>query len=152
MSLHQKFRMTRQRQVVLDEIKKVHNHPTADQVYEMTRGRLPRISLGTVYRNLEILSACRLILKIEMGCAQKRFDGNVTNHYHVRCVSCGCVDDVMIDPLTTIEKTLGRLCDYEIIGHRLEFIGVCPRCKDTRPKAQKKIHRGDSYGIKRIAD
>ncbi|MBW2706713.1 MAG: transcriptional repressor, partial [Deltaproteobacteria bacterium] len=48
--------MTRQRQVILEELRKVDTHPSADEVYEMVRKRLPRISLGTVYRNLEILS------------------------------------------------------------------------------------------------
>jgi len=150
--LQQKFRMTRQRQMILEEIKKVCNHPTADQVYDMTRGHLPRISLGTVYRNLEILSECGLIQKIEMGGAQKRFDGNATNHYHVRCVSCGSIDDVMVAPLRVIEKNLNRLSDYEIIGHRLEFIGVCPTCKGKRTDGQKKFQKGGFYGTKRVTD
>ncbi|MGE5577510.1 MAG: Fur family transcriptional regulator, partial [Syntrophothermus sp.] len=48
--------MTRQRQIILEELKNVTTHPTADEVYEMVRRRLPRISLGTVYRNLELLA------------------------------------------------------------------------------------------------
>jgi Fur family ferric uptake transcriptional regulator len=134
--------MTRQRQVILEAIKKVCTHPTADKVYEMTRELLPKISLGTVYRNLEMLSQHGLIQKIEIGSTQKRFDGNVDSHCHVRCISCGCVDDVMIDPLITIGKDLGRLSKYKIIGHRVEFIGVCPRCKNKRPDAQQTIRKG----------
>ena len=58
--------MTRQRMVILDELRKVSSHPTADEVYEMVRKNLPRISLGTVYRNLEILSVMGLISKLEI--------------------------------------------------------------------------------------
>lgn len=124
-----KFRMTHQRRVILDELKKVTSHPTADKVYEMVRQRLPRISLGTVYRNLEILSKCGMIQKLELGGNQQRFDGNTKNHYHVRCIRCGRVDDVPVEPVAMFEDALRRVSDYEIIGHRLEFVGLCPQCK-----------------------
>ncbi len=124
-----KFVMTRQRRVILEEIRNINAHPTADEVYERARRRLPRISLGTVYRNLEILSEWGMIQKLELGGSQKRFDGTVENHYHVRCMRCDSVKDVPMEPLTTFENAIRRVSDYEIIGSRLEFIGVCPRCK-----------------------
>lgn len=124
-----KFMMTRQRRVILEELRKLESHPTADEVYEIARRRLPRISLGTVYRNLEILSEYGMIRKLELGGTQKRFDGDVGGHYHVRCIRCGCIEDVHMEPLTTIENAIRRVSDYEIIGSRLEFIGVCPRCR-----------------------
>jgi Fe2+ or Zn2+ uptake regulation protein len=126
-----KFVMTRQRRVILEELKKFSSHPTADEVYERARRRLPRISLGTVYRNLEILSECGMIQKLELGGSQKRFDGTVENHYHVRCIRCGSVKDVSMEPLTTLERALRGVSDYEIIGSRLEFVGFCPQCKET---------------------
>jgi Fur family ferric uptake transcriptional regulator len=121
--------MTRQRRVILEELRKLTSHPTADEVYEMARRRLPRISLGTVYRNLEILSECSMIQKLEWGGTQKRFDGNVGNHYHVRCMGCGSIEDVPMEPLTAPENAVRGMSEYEIIGSRLEFIGVCPRCQ-----------------------
>lgn len=124
-----KFRMTHQRRVILDELKKVTSHPTADKVYEMVRQQLPRISLGTVYRNLEVLSKCGMIQKLELGGNQRRFDGNTKNHYHVRCIRCGRVDDVPVEPVTMFEDALRKVSDYEITGHRLEFVGLCPQCK-----------------------
>jgi Fur family ferric uptake transcriptional regulator len=69
--------MTRQRKVILEELRNVDTHPSADEIYEMVRKRLPHISLGTVYRNLEILSETGAIQKLELGCAQKKFDGKV---------------------------------------------------------------------------
>ena len=85
--------MTRQRRVILEELRKVNTHPSADEIYEIVRKRLPRISLGTVYRNLEILSEYGDIQKLEPGCSLKRFDGNPNEHCHIRCVSCDRIAD-----------------------------------------------------------
>ena len=122
------LRMTKQRQVILDELRAVTTHPTADEMYEVIRRRLPKISLGTVYRNLEILSDNGVIQKLDIGGTKKRFDGNVSTHYHLRCIDCGRVDDVHLDTDNELEKKAAALTDYKIIKHRLEFIGVCPSC------------------------
>lgn len=125
---NQKYRMTNQRQVILEEIQKVNTHPTADEVYEMVRKRLPRISLGTVYRNLEILSTSGIIQKIGPISTQMRFDGITKNHYHLRCVYCGKVEDAPIETVDKLENAIREKSDYIIIGHKLEFIGICPKC------------------------
>jgi len=123
--------MTRQRRVILEELRKVDTHPSADEVYEMVRKRLPRISLGTVYRNLEILSESGDIQKLEPGCSLKRFDGNPSEHCHIRCVRCNRVADVPMAPALQIDLKRINSNDFEIIGHRLEFLGVCSRCSDN---------------------
>jgi len=127
---NQKYRMTNQRHVILEEIQKVNTHPTADEVYEIVRRRLPRISLGTVYRNLEILSACGLIQKIGPVSSQMRFDGITKNHYHLRCIYCGKVEDAPIETVDKLENAIREKSDYIIIGHKLEFIGICPKCRE----------------------
>jgi len=123
-----KLRMTRQRLVILEELRKENIHPTADALYEMVRKRLPRISLGTVYRNLEILTALGEIQTLEMSGSQKRYDGVPNKHYHIRCVHCGRVDDAPIAPLNQLENELYGATVYTIMGHRLEFMGLCPIC------------------------
>jgi Fur family ferric uptake transcriptional regulator len=123
------LRMTAQRRIILEELRNVLTHPTAGEIYEIVRKRLPRISLGTVYRNLEILSEIGMIQKLEMAGTQKRFDGIVENHYHVRCIRCGRVDDVLADSIPMINEALAEASDYEILWHRLEFVGLCPQCK-----------------------
>jgi Fur family ferric uptake transcriptional regulator len=128
----QKYRMTHQRQVILDEIRKVNTHPTADEVYELVRKRLPRISLGTVYRNLEILSARGLIKRIGPASQQMRFDGVTKDHYHLRCISCGRVEDAPMISVGDLEDAVRNQSDYSITGHRLEFLGICPACKKHR--------------------
>jgi Fur family ferric uptake transcriptional regulator len=120
--------MTHQRRVILEELRKVKTHPSADEIYEIVRKRLPRISLGTVYRNLEILSESGDIQKLEPGCSLKRFDGNPSEHCHIRCVRCDRIADAPMAPDLKIDLARVNSTDYEIIGHRLEFIGVCPIC------------------------
>jgi Fur family ferric uptake transcriptional regulator len=107
----------------------VDNHPAADEIYEMVRQKLPHISLGTVYRNLDILSEYGLIRKLEFAGSQRRFDGIARNHYHLRCTGCGRVEDAPVEPVAMLEEELRKVSDYDVIGHRLEFIGLCPGCK-----------------------
>ena len=122
------FRMTRQRRVILEELCKVDTHPSADELYAVVRKRLPRISLGTVYRNLEILAESGDIQKLELGCTQKRFDGKKENHYHLRCIRCDRVVDAPVDFDVTINHDQKGATNFKIIGHKLEFIGICPEC------------------------
>ncbi len=126
-----KLRMTQQRRVILEELRKENIHPTADQLYELVRKRLPRISLGTVYRNLEILTSLGEIQTLEVSGSQKRYDGVPQKHYHIRCVNCDRVDDAPIAPLNRLEDELYGATVYTIMGHRLEFLGLCPACSQN---------------------
>jgi len=123
-------RNTPQRRVILEELQKTSAHPTAAELYAEVRRRLPKISLGTVYRNLDLLAEMGKIQKLDLGGGEARFDGNVQPHYHVRCVRCGRVDDVDGLPGETRIDRPREAAGYEVIGHRLEFLGICPRCKD----------------------
>jgi Fur family ferric uptake transcriptional regulator len=127
--LNDRLRLTKQRKIILDELRNTRSHPSADEVYERVRKHLPNISLGTVYRNLEILCESGMIAKLELAGTRKRFDGSTENHYHVRCTECDRVDDLPLDPIQSIDESVGALVDYKILSHRLEFVGVCPRCR-----------------------
>jgi len=122
------LRMTQQRKVILEELQAMDNHPSADEIYEKVRSRLPRISLGTVYRNLEVLSELGEIQKLELSGALKRFDWDTQKHYHIRCLNCSRVDDAPIAPLNQLENELYEATVFEIVGHNLEFTGLCPAC------------------------
>lgn len=126
--------MTHQRQVILEELRRTRSHPTADEVYEIVRKRLPRISMGTVYRNLEILSQCGEIQKLQPGRVQMRFDGNPKVHYHITCTGCGRILDAPLeasdDILKSLENTLGDLTKHGILGHKFEFLGLCESCME----------------------
>lgn len=126
------LRFTKQRRVILEELRRTKSHPTADELYEIVRRRLPNISLGTVYRNLEFLSELGLVRRLELSGTRMHFDGTTENHYHVRCMRCGRVDDVPVTPHGLIEEIAGQLINYTIISHKLEFVGICPRCQEQQ--------------------
>ncbi|MBU0718308.1 MAG: transcriptional repressor [Planctomycetes bacterium] len=125
-------RNTLQRRVVLEELRKLTSHPTAAELYEIARDRLPKISLGTVYRNLDRLARRGVIRKLDLAGSEARFDGNPKHHCHVRCVCCGRVDDVAGVPGDFVKSPVNHPDGYEIKGFRLEFIGTCPACRKHR--------------------
>ncbi len=134
--------MTRQRRVILDELRQTCAHPTAEEVYDLVRKRIPRISLGTVYRNLELLAQSGLIQRLESGGPPFRFDGAPQDHCHARCVRCGRMDDVEGGPYTVDEETVSTREGFQVLGCRVEFQALCPECAgqiDTWP--------GDSDGV-----
>lgn len=123
------------------------DHPSADEIYETVRQQLPHISLGTVYRALALLSEVGLIRELHLGGRPKRFDGDLGTHYHVRCRECGEVSDVPLDPDPPLDSTVRHLTEYHVLGHHLEFEGICPRCRDASPALGTKS--GDEAGIGR---
>ncbi len=126
------IRLTTQRQVILEELSKVKTHPTASELYDMVRKRLPRIGLGTVYRNLELMAENGLILKIEVGGTQKRFDATTEDHYHIRCSFCGRVDDIDVPVMEELATQAANSSAYLILGHHVEFTGICSACQQQR--------------------
>jgi Fur family ferric uptake transcriptional regulator len=124
--------MTKQRQVILDELRKSKRHPSADEIYRLARRRLPAISLGTVYRNLRIMADRGLIRVVDSAGLPRRFDGDVGEHYHVECIDCGNVIDLLADRLRNIDEAIRDQCPYEIVGHKLSFRGLCPSCRQAR--------------------
>ncbi len=122
------IRMTSQRQIILEELQKSKQHLTADELYVIVREKMPRISLATVYRNLEFLSKIGMIGKLEVGGRQKCFDSDVLGHHHVFCVQCHRVDNVHLDVKENYPSH-DMVDGYIIIGRKLEFVGLCPRCQ-----------------------
>ena len=125
-----KTRLTRQRMLILKELRKVTSHPTAEELYGMVRERMPRISLGTVYRNLELLAASQEIRKLESAGSTRRFDGNTRPHRHVRCTCCGRVADVPFPPDPEPDVANIRVDGFRIISARVEYDGLCQSCAD----------------------
>lgn len=129
-------RMTRQRAVILEELRKTRSHPTADELYSVVRERLPRISLGTVYRNLDFLADSGEIRRLESAGSIKRFDGNLHHHQHVRCMVCGCIGDVT--PALPTPEFGGMTVEGFAAIHsaRVEFEGVCDVCAARQRELQ----------------
>ncbi len=126
-------RHTKQRDAILEVLRELKTHPTAAELYALLRSRLPRISLGTVYRNLEALAQNGSIRRLVSGHEEARFDGDLSRHHHVRCVECGRLADVRdIVPDNAQTTEVARQTGYEVLGHRLEFFGLCPQCRGHR--------------------
>jgi Fur family ferric uptake transcriptional regulator len=102
----------------------------------MVRKRLPKISLGTVYRNLEMLTQKGLIQKLETVGNQKRFDGNVMEHSHIRCLHCGKIDDLDAEPQVDIRETIRQIKQYELIGYWIECLGICDACREKEESGE----------------
>jgi Fe2+ or Zn2+ uptake regulation protein len=135
--------MTHQRELILEELGNCHNHPTADALYERIKKKLPRISLATVYRNLEILSEAGMIRKLEISGRQKRFDKEIEQHDHVFCVQCRRVDDIKFDQSRLVSLEEDQSQGYKISGCRVEFFGICPKCQAKNKKEQASKGKGN---------
>ena len=124
-----KTRMTNQRRIILEELRKVDTHPTVDELYTIVKARMPHISLGTVYRNLDLLADMGEVLKIDSAGSMRRFDGRVEPHRHVRCHVCGKVADVFTDGTDEPGIATLRVPGFRITTVRVEYDGICEGCE-----------------------
>lgn len=131
------LRMTNQREIVLRELQKSKKHLTADELYVIVKKVMPRISLATVYRNLEILSEAGLIGKLEISGRQKRFDYDAGDHDHIYCIICHRVDNLDVAHKDWLPEQFESVGGYSITGYRLEIIGICPECQKKQKKKEK---------------
>ncbi len=119
---------SRQREKIYQVLKKTVAHPTAEWVYEQVRTQMPRVSLGTVYRNLHILTAQGKIQELDFGEGLHRYDATVNQHYHFVCEHCGIVMDLDVPPQQDLHDRVRDLVPGKVTGHRLDFFGVCTAC------------------------
>ena len=120
-----KKRLTKQRLAILDYLQNVTCHPNAEKIYQKLRPKMSNLSLGTVYRNLRVLSASDQILEINTADGVSHFDGNITEHWHFICRDCGVIYDVWEKhPLEN--KTLPAIGKIEKV--ECNFYGTCLKC------------------------
>lgn len=131
-------RMTPQRRVILEALRKSGNHPSADQVYELVREKLPHVSMGTVYRNLETLAEAGLIQRLELGPGPRHYDAGTKEHYHIRCLQCGKIEDILVELPIGLDRAARIKTGFEVVGHWLEFLGYCPGCAKNSGKIKTK--------------
>lgn len=123
------LKYSRQRESIKNFLAARYDHPTAETVYQSIREEFPNISLGTVYRNLSLLSEIGEIQKLSTGIGPDRFDGNPAPHYHFICNGCESVLDLAVTGLEHINILAAQNFDGEIEGHITYFYGKCPACK-----------------------
>lgn len=126
------IRNTIQRQIVLDTVFELKNHPTADEVYATIYKTHPSISRGTVYRNLNTLTMTGKVLKISVPDSADRFDHNTHNHYHVKCKGCGCFIDVDIPNIDIVKSVVSEKTNFVIDDCSIVFTGTCSHCSQNK--------------------
>ena len=124
------LKYSRQRESIKEFLQTRHDHPTADTVYMEIRRQYPNISLGTVYRNLSLLASLGEITKITCIDGADRFDADTRPHYHFMCTECGCVEDIPMEPIGSLDGLANSFYQGQIHGHQTFFYGLCPRCMD----------------------
>lgn len=124
----QTIKYSRQRESIKDYLAHTKEHPTADTIYMKVREAYPNISLGTVYRNLNLLVDQGEVLKISCGDGSDHFDGTTAPHYHFICNNCKRVLDLPVLNLEHINTLAGANFAGKIEGHNAFFYGLCPEC------------------------
>ncbi len=127
--MENKRRDTRQLEAVWEAIKDETLHPTADQIFEKVRTVIPKISLGTVYRNLQKLVAVEKLQVLTLGRTQ-RFDPMVQCHEHFICEKCERVYDIFVDSKEDILPSSLPHKGFTVTSHQLALYGTCRDCSD----------------------
>jgi len=128
MAQRPRTRDTRQRRLVYETIRATQSHPTADWIFDRVRTTLPKISLGTVYRNLSVLRDGGLIREIFGTDHRAHYDANTMQHAHFICSECGAITDFHSIPEYEW-RALKELVGCEVTELRIEFAGVCAACR-----------------------
>ena len=122
-------RNTIQKQVILNAVRELKNHPTSEEVYNYIKPNFPSISLGTVYRNLNLLSENNEIQKISLIDDAVRFDHITGEHYHFQCDKCKKLIDINLPYNKELDEAVSKKYNVEIDKHDIVFIGICKSCK-----------------------
>lgn len=122
------LKYSRQRESIKNSLMNRHDHPTADTLYMSIREEFPNISLGTVYRNLNLLVELGEIRKLSCGEGADRFDADTNPHYHFVCSHCGEVIDLPMETLEAMNEAAQTYCHGQIESHITYFYGTCEQC------------------------
>lgn len=118
---------SKQRELIIDALRYTDEHPTAETVYRKLKGDYPRLSLATVYRNLNQLCETGVIRKLHVAGSPDRFDGNIEQHYHLCCKTCKKIIDIM-GPEGAWRSLISGNEKHCIEGCEVIFYGTCAEC------------------------
>lgn len=122
-------RYSRQRELIYEAVKGSDAHPTAEMVYQWLRPENPNLSLGTVYRNLNLMAQEGLLRR--MPFPVERYDARVEPHTHLRCEGCGRVMDLELDYDAHMDALAAKAQPgIRVLRHDLTFYGLCPACRE----------------------
>jgi Fe2+ or Zn2+ uptake regulation protein len=123
------FHFTRQRAAVFEYLRSVAHHPTAEEVYLAVKNQLTRVSLATVYKNLEALIESGVASKLNYGDGAARYDIRTDHHHHLRCLQCGKMWDLEPTESSAWLKKIRSRAGFQVSDYRLELLGTCRACR-----------------------
>lgn len=133
------MKYSRQRESIREFLSSRKDHPSAETIYSHVKLVYPRISLGTVYRNLSLLADLGEITRLGSIGGAERFDARTEPHSHFICKACGKVEDFDDLPVRSLLEAASRNFQGEITDFRVKFYGLCKDCR-----AQQKIKSEDT--------
>ena len=134
----QGHRLTPQRMAVLRILAESNAHPSAQDIYRQVQADFPMTSLATVYKTITLLKEMGQVLELGFSDDSSRYDGREpTPHPHLICVRCKTIVDWESDILSDLDWQVAKTSGYQMVGHRLDLLGLCPDC-------QRKSLTGDS--------
>ena len=125
--MENKRKNSRKRQAILDALCATKEHPTAEMVYRWLKPENPALSLGTVYRNLNLLADEGVIRR--MAFPVERYDAKTAPHPHFCCDQCGGVYDLELPYDPELDRQALLSSGHDVTGHELTFHGLCRKCK-----------------------
>ena len=134
-------RVTASRLGVLQALKTSHTHPTVEDVYRQVRKRFPKISLNTVYLDLEALTRAGETSEVWIGPDAARFEPNSMPHDHAVCVRCKKIVDVHDSSLRRLTMPRGLAIRFDVSSHRADFFGLCKTCQARRRRNKPRSYR-----------
>ena len=129
------MRYSHQRERIYRSVAESDQHPTANMVYDSLKMEMPKLSLGTVYRNLNQLADAGRLKKIPLADGSCRFDKTTTSHSHIVCEECGRVADVALPSLQPLADSVNTQTEYSLRSYDVVLRGVCKECRQFREKA-----------------
>ena len=124
------LKYSRQRELIERAVKTSGSHPSAGEVYDSLHSQYPNLSLGTVYRNLTLLSNKSKIRKLHMPDGSDRFDGSTHDHAHALCENCGNVIDISVSFGPGLADMVLEETGFIMTGSQILIIGFCNSCKN----------------------
>lgn len=122
------FRRSQQRERILEILRTTDSHPTADWVYGKLKKEFPKLSLGTVYRNLSLLIEKGQAKKIHFGSTFDRFEAKLGPHYHLICEKCKQIIDFELPIYKDLNEKANKISGFKVSYHKIDFFGVCSNC------------------------
>ena len=124
------YRLTPQRVALLRLLAASEGHPSATRLYEQIKEQFPTTSPATVYKTLTTLKDMGEVLELGFSDDDNRYDGNKPYpHPHLVCIRCRRIVDPAVSLVQSLEQEVTELSGYQIVGHRLDFYGICPDCQ-----------------------